>query len=113
MRAILTAGGCYAACMSGWLMALLLHTTTTLMLCGLIWFVQVVHYPMLRRVGEDGWPAYAEAYVTKSARLLLPLMMAELSAPAWLAAETRGASRWLVRIGLAYLLPIWISTFMV
>ena len=33
---------------------LLLHAAATLFMTGLIWFVQVVHYPLFARVGEDG-----------------------------------------------------------
>ena len=38
---------------------LLAHAGTTLFMVGLVWFVQVVHYPLFGRVGEDEFVAYS------------------------------------------------------
>ncbi|MGB0385973.1 MAG: hypothetical protein ACPGWR_14225 [Ardenticatenaceae bacterium] len=36
---------------------LLIHTATTLSLVGLIWTIQLVHYPLFEQVGLDTYPA--------------------------------------------------------
>jgi hypothetical protein len=41
---------------------LLLNLASTGMMIGVIWFVQVVHYPLFGRVGRDGWTDYAAAW---------------------------------------------------
>lgn len=94
-------------------MALLLNTVTTLMMCGIAWYLQVVHYPLLAQVGPDNIPAYSEAHVNRATRILAPLMLLEAAAAVWLCIVTKGASRPLVFIGAAYLLPIWIATSLV
>ena len=40
------------------LLILLLHTLSTLSMLGLIWFVQIVHYPLMARVGRVRFHAY-------------------------------------------------------
>ena len=40
---------------------LLAHAAATLFMVGLIWFVQVVHYPLFARVGPDAFVPYAAA----------------------------------------------------
>jgi hypothetical protein len=39
----------------------LAHLTATLAMVGIIWFVQVVHYPLFERVGKCGFQAYSAA----------------------------------------------------
>lgn len=49
---------------------LLTHAATTLVMVGVIWFVQVVHYPLLGAVGDEGFRAYAEAHSRRVAALI-------------------------------------------
>ena len=37
---------------------LLLQAAATLAMVGLIWFIQVVHYPLFGQVGRDKFPAF-------------------------------------------------------
>ena len=41
---------------------LVVHTASTLVMVGLIWFVQVVHYPLLARFGADSSTSVAEEH---------------------------------------------------
>lgn len=53
---------------------LLVHLTATFAMVGIIWFVQIVHYPLFARVGAGGFPAYSGAH----SRLVVgPPMLAE------------------------------------
>ena len=38
------------------------HAAATLFMAGVIWFVQVVHYPLLDGVGTDGSAAYQKRH---------------------------------------------------
>ncbi len=61
---------------------LLAHIAATLAMTGLIWFVQLVHYPLFARVGAAGFRAYEREHVRRTGRVVGPLMLLEaLTAP--------------------------------
>lgn len=63
---------------------LLVNATSTLLMVGLIWTVQVVHYPLFAAVGERAFPAYeAEHKRRMTLALALPWPVEVLSS-AWL-----------------------------
>ena len=47
------------------------HLTSTLVLVGVIWTVQVVHYPLMALVGEDRFVAYAAAHSPRMAAVVM------------------------------------------
>jgi hypothetical protein len=59
---------------------LLVHLLSTATLAGLIWTIQVVHYPLFNRVGADGFIAYHQAHSFRISLLVGPLMGIELLA---------------------------------
>jgi hypothetical protein len=95
-----------------WLIALAaVHLVATLMMAGLIWFVQVVHYPLFVRVGAEAFNVYEQHHVRRTTWVVAPLMLTELATAAgiWLAATT-GPMWNLATGGLALLAVIWLST---
>ena len=56
----------------------LAHLVSTLVMVGVIWTVQVVHYPLFAGVGADGWSAYEAAHQSRITLVVGPLMVAEL-----------------------------------
>lgn len=48
-------------------------------MCGLIWFVQVVHYPLLARVGEEQSVVYQAQHMRRTTYVVLPLMGIEFA----------------------------------
>jgi hypothetical protein len=84
----------------------------TLLLTGVSWFVQVVHYPLFARVGAPGWPVYAAEDGRRTAWALGVPMLVELVTAAWLVATPPA---WLPRgmaAGLAMLVLIaWAATW--
>ena len=67
-----------------------IHAAATLYMTGLIWFVQVVHYPLMARVGGGGFAAYEAAHTNRTAWVVGPAMLAEAGTavalvvdPAW------------------------------
>ncbi len=86
---------------------------STLAMFGVIWFVQVVHYPLFSKVGEAGFRAYAASHANRTTVVVMPLMVAELlTAIALALAPLRpgvvsAMESW---IGLALVGVIWAST---
>mgnify|MGYP006269570729 CR=1 FL=1 len=54
------------------------HVCFTLMMTGIIWFVQVVHYPLFLGVGADVFAAYEARHRALTFWVVAPLMLAEL-----------------------------------
>ena len=87
------------------------HAFVTVALCGLIWFVQVVHYPLMARVGSAGFATYEAAHVRRTTWVVAPLMLTEAaSAAALVLAPPDGADRGLVLTGAVLLLLVWAAT---
>ncbi len=86
------------------------HAATTFALVGLIWTIQVVHYPLMARVGAEAFPAYERAHLTRVTGLVAPLMLAEAAlASALLLLDPSP----LAVSGAVMLLAIWLSTGLV
>lgn len=96
---------------------LALHALATIGMAGLIWFVQVVHYPLFAHAGgpgHAGFTAYEQAHQARTTLIVAPLMFVELGTAAWLALRTPdGISPALAWTGLALVAVVWLSTFFV
>lgn len=80
-------------------------------LAGLIWTIQVVHYPLFARVGRDGFVAYEQAHARLITLVVGPAMLAELLAAVGLVAlRPKGVPAWACWASLALLAVIWLST---
>jgi hypothetical protein len=93
----------------GW--SFLLQAFATFAMTGLIWFVQVVHYPLFGRVGLEGYGAYQEAHMRLTTRVVGPLMLLEAATALWMLVQRPpGTSTAMVWGGLALLAVIWLAT---
>lgn len=91
--------------------ALLANAAATIFMTGLIWFVQIVHYPLFAFVGDPGSSTYAARHQALTTLVVGPVMLAELAASVWLAvAPPAGVAPWIPRAALALLVAIWLST---
>ncbi len=87
------------------------HLLATAAMVGLIWFVQVVHYPLFAAVGAGGFAEYEQQHQRRTSRVVGPLMAAEGATAVWLAlAPPDGLPRILPVLGLALLGVIHTST---
>lgn len=76
---------------------LVAQAAATVWLAGMIWTVQVVHYPLFALVGEDGFSAYAAAHTTRISLLLLGPWAVQGVTTAWvLLSRPRGVPWWMV-----------------
>lgn len=94
-----------------WLL-LLAHGSATWAMTGLIWFVQVVHYPLLSRLGETYFLPYHRLHCARTGWVVGPLMFTELGTAAALAYLLAPGSpaRTAAWVGLLLLGVIWVST---
>ncbi len=87
------------------------HYAATWALVGLIWTIQMVHYPLFAQVGREHFVAYHRRHTRQITLVVGPLMLAELATAVLLVLEgTRDP--WLLA-SLPLLALNWISTWFV
>lgn len=57
---------------------LIMHVTVTWCLVGLIWMIQVVHYPLFKDVGPDRFHNYHQRHMALITWVVGPLMLIEI-----------------------------------
>lgn len=93
---------------------LLIHAFATCALVGLIWFVQVVHYPLMAAVPPERFSAFALAHQRRTTGVVGPLMLAEAATCVLIAlGATPGVNAFARFAGAAALSLVWMSTFLV
>ncbi|MFN0133352.1 MAG: hypothetical protein ACKVW3_12600 [Phycisphaerales bacterium] len=93
----------------------IIHAAATWFMVGLIWFVQVVHYPLMGAVPPHAFSAYATSHQRRTTWVVGPVMLIEVSSALLLvrAPQENFTGTMLPWIGLALLVLIWVSTFAV
>jgi hypothetical protein len=90
---------------------LIANAASTFSMAGLIWFVQVVHYPLFAAVGNSEFPAYSRLHQSLTTFVVGPPMLVEaLTAGMLVVARPAGVSAWLAWTGFALVIVIWAST---
>lgn len=90
---------------------LLVNLASTWFMTGLIWFVQVVHYPQFFAVGAGVFPTYHKQHMRLTTLVVAPAMLLEAAtAMALLVWRPASAEMWMLWTGVALLGVIWIST---
>lgn len=91
---------------------LLAQAAATLFMTGLIWFVQIVHYPLFAQVGAAEFARYEQLHSTRTTLVVGPVMLIEMAAAIGLLLVPSTAPRWMTWTGAALLILIWASTFL-
>jgi hypothetical protein len=90
---------------------LLAHAANTWFLVGLIWVIQLVHYPSFALVGAAEFGAFHREHLRRISWIVMPLMCLELAgALAWPLLWAAAEQRMLAWINLLLLLGIWLAT---
>ena len=90
------------------------QAAATLVMVGVIWFVQVVHYPLMARVSASEFAAYEREHQNRTTFVVAPTMLIEaVSAGLLLVVVPPGLGYILPAVGIALLALIWLSTFLV
>jgi len=90
---------------------LVVNAAATWFLTGLIWVIQVVHYPLFSYADRATYPAFADAHSRLITVVVGPAMLVELATAAWLVMDRPEAlSARMAWTGLALVGVIWAST---
>ncbi|MEO1625958.1 MAG: hypothetical protein AAFV25_12440 [Bacteroidota bacterium] len=94
---------------------LVLHLLSSLYMFGLIWFVQIVHYPLMAAVGKGDFVAYERLHTQRTGTVVGPAMLAELftGVVLWFWGAFEGQAHWIFGGSLLALALIWASTFFI
>ncbi len=93
---------------------LVVHAAATWFMVGLIWVIQVVHYPLFRKVGEDSFLEYEREHTRRmGAVLAVPAIGEIVTAAALVFVRPESVPLWLVLTAGAVLAAIWIMTGLV
>mgnify|MGYP000669212371 CR=1 FL=1 len=85
-----------------------------LMMVGIIWFVQIVHYPLFAKVGESEFASYEHEHTRRTGWVVAPLMLTELAtALLLLGIRPLGIPLTAAIINLMLVASLWVSTWLV
>ena len=89
----------------------LVHVAATLFMVGLIWFVQIVHYPLFGSVGNEVFRSYSEAHSRLTSRVVgLPMLVEAFTTILLLFVRPDGVSAYPAWLGAFLLAVVWLST---
>ena len=99
----------------------MIQILATAMMTGIIWFVQVVHYPLFAKIPPVGFVDYEQAHTVRTGWVVAPIMLVELGTAlvlllAWgpegmIPRPGIFATDPFYLTGLGCLILIWLSTF--
>jgi hypothetical protein len=88
------------------------HLAATLYLTGLIWVIQVVHYPLMDRVPADGFTAFHAEHARRiGVVVIVPMLVELITALALLVIRPPGVPAALLVAGVVLVGTVWLSTF--
>ena len=80
---------------------------------GLIWLIQIVHYPLFEKVGKQQFHTYIKDHQRLITCVVLPLMLVELATSLLLWSSRPHVPIGLVAVGIILVILIWGSTFLI
>jgi len=95
-------------------LVVIVNAASTWWMTGLVWFVQIVHYPLFENVGRSEFKVYHEEHVRRTRFVVLVPMVLELilSLLIALSPQTNGSLAILAWVGVACVCGVWSSTFL-
>lgn len=91
---------------------LLINIISSFLLCGLIWTVQLVHYPSFHRIDRALFIEHMKDHKFRISLLVVPLMLFEFGTSAGLAFYSDTYSM-IHQVGFLVVIFIWLVTFFV
>ena len=92
---------------------LLLHLACAIFMTGLIWMVQLVHYPLMGLVGPQTFAEYHAEHSRRITYIVGPVMSLELLTGAFLLYPLDVIPAWLALGNIALVLATWAATGLV
>ncbi len=98
-----------------WSLTILLsNVVSTLFLVGLIWMVQVVHYPLFDDIGKQNYVVYQKRHQNNITYIVGPMMLIELATAIMLLwYPIDGVEKSLIYAGIGLVALIWLSTALI
>lgn len=90
----------------------LLHLAFSLYMTGVIWFVQIVHYPLMGKVGPEYFVAYERSHTMLTTFIVGPQMVVELATAVLLIFLMKDLPAWW-SLNLGLIVVVWVSTFFI
>lgn len=91
----------------------LINLILSAMLTGLIWTIQMVHYPGFLVVGTENFLAYQQQHMRTVSYIVIPLMLSELAAAFFLLMRYPTPHSAEVYLATAMVVIIWLTTMLV
>lgn len=91
---------------------LIANIFSSFFLCGLIWTIQLVHYPIFHRLGKNRFTTHIEFHKKSISFIVVPLMLLELGTSFFLTFTEESYSIYHAS-GFIIVLCIWITTFLI
>ena len=88
----------------------LINLSITWFLVGLIWIIQIVHYPSFALIGDTNFKAYHEFHTRSISWIVAPLMTIELGLAIYLSWSNN--FEWHFLFPLILVIGIWVSTML-
>ncbi|RZF21689.1 hypothetical protein DAY19_08345 [Halobacteriovorax vibrionivorans] len=88
----------------------LIHFSLCLLMSGVIWMVQIVHYPSFKFIDEKSFHSFSAFHVKSISFIVLPLMLCELATATLLTIKQPDMA---FIINLVLLIFIWMITFFI
>lgn len=93
------------------MLVLWIHVAATWLMLGLIWTVQLVHYPLMRHVAPASWGHFHRAHCQRITRIVAPAMLIELGTAVLLfLAPPPSVPMWTLVVGGGLLVAVWGTT---
>ena len=92
---------------------LFVHLLSTAVMFGIVWFVQIIHYPLFAVVEEKNFSLFEKEHVRLTKFLIMPAMLLELGTGILLPFLASSELLDLYWFNLLLLLGIWVSTFLI
>lgn len=91
----------------------IINLVISLIATGLIWTIQLVHYPSMKFIPEEKFTDYHTFHSQRISILAIPIMLIELFTSFVLFYQNGSAYNHIFTINLLLVISIWISTFLI
>lgn len=91
-----------------------LHYSSTLYMTGIIWLIQIIHYPLFRLVRENTFNDYHKYHIQKTSLVIaIPMVLEMLSGLYLLVRDEIYRNNFIFLTAYALLAFIWFVTFLI
>lgn len=91
-----------------------IHFSLTLYMTGIIWLIQVIHYPLFKLVGEHTFNTYHKVHTQKTSLVIaIPMLLEILTGLYLIVGDEAYRNNFIFITAFILLIFIWVSTFFI